>query len=220
MERFPTRQRTLAGRRRILVANLIAIPALWIFASTVLAQQDGRIHRYQQQEHSQQEAGWLSRQRWELALAWIFSPSKFKEQWPRYGYPYHAFHSSCGSESLQRYDIGSGALAIPRIQNDADSESAEYIGLTLAGDTRPEDVESFLGAVADRTGNFPTTQAPNAARVQDGNGEREVVRMHEICGILSSFGSDTSGNLVVVTQHPIPGISTDLRLTELDATSP
>ena len=210
----------LSGRCRILVANIVATLAFGIFSCTVHAQIEG-IHRYQQQTQDLHETSWLSRQRWELALAWIFSPAKFKELWPRYGYTYDQFLSSCDSENLQRYDIGSGALAAPR--NGANSESGEYFGLALADNTSREDVESFIGAVANGTGSYPTSQALNAERMQEEDGEHEVVRMHEICGILPRPDTNSHDQphtkIVVITQHPIPGSSTDLRLTELGTTS-
>ena len=211
---FTMKTWTLSGRCRIFVANIVAILAFGIFSCTVLAQIEG-IHRYQQQTQDLHETSWLSRQRWELALAWIFSPAKFKEQWPRYGYTYDRFFSSCKSENLQRYDIGSGALAT----SITDSEPAEYIGLPLAGNTDPGEVGSFIEAIANGTGSHSTSQALSAEGTREGDSEHKVVRIREICRILRDSDLDSTDNLVVITQHPIPGPSTDLRLTELNMTS-
>ena len=160
----------------------------------------------------------ISSQNLLLAIAFAFDSERFRKLWPQYGYPYFDFLSSCSSPNLQRYDIGSGALAIP--STDANSEHAEYIGLALADNTSREDVESFIGAVANGTGGVPASQAPNAERVREEDGEHEVVRMHEICRILPRPDTESTDSrytgLVVITQHPIPGSFTDLRLTELD----
>ena len=204
---------------RILLANIAAILAFGILSCTVPAQvasESGSFHRYQLSQEG--DTSWLSRRRWELALAWTFSPSRFRDLWHRYGYPYHEFRQLCDLEHLQRYDIGSGALVA------ALGSDGGYIGIPLAGDTR-SNVESFISSVTDSMSTDATQssvagQVPNDGRGQEGEGERDVVRMREVCSILPP-PSQSTDNLVVVTQHhvPVPDSPATLRLTEVNTTS-
>ena len=195
-----------SGHLRAIFANLVL--SVMFALPCIASAQDEVTLTYHKAEDPGERL--ISSRNIELALAFAFNSVRFWELWPRYGYPYSKFLSSCDSKNLKRYDIGSGALAIP--STDADSE--EYFGLPLAGSTRPEDVASFI---ANNPDNF---QASNAGGVQEGEGERKVVRMREICRILprpdqNSTDASYTG-IVVVTQHPIPGSSADLRLTELE----
>lgn len=193
-----------SGRLRAISANIVF--SVMFALPCVASAQDEFTLTYHETEDPGERL--ISSRNIELALAFAFNSVRFWELWPRYGYPYSEFLSSCDSKNLKRYDIGSGALAIPS------TDSEEYFGLPLAGSTRIDDVKSF---VTKNTDNF---QASNAGGVQDGEGERKAVRMREICRILPrpdpEAPDDPYAKIVVVTQHPIPGSSADLRLTELE----
>ena len=191
-----------SGHLRAIFANLVL--SVMFALPCVASAQDEVTLTYHKAEDPGERL--ISSRNIELALAFAFNSVRFWELWPRYGYPYSEFLSSCDSKNLKRYDIGSGALAIPS----TDDGSEEYFGLPLAGSTRPEDVAKFIA----------NNKASNAGGVQEGEGERKAVRMREICRILPrpdpSSTDDPYTRIVVVTQRPIPGSSADLRLTELE----
>ncbi len=198
-------------RYRAIASNLSVILFFLIISHVSLAQRTGGNLQIYQETNA--EVGILT------AATWLLSPSAFRASWPRYGYTYDEFRSSCDSESLQRYDIGSGVLASPG--NGTYSESGRYIGLPLADNTRHDDIVSFIETVAGGADISATSRTLNAGGVQEGDGERGIVRMREICSLLPDQipADNPTNNLVVITQHPVPGSSATLRLSEVDAAS-
>lgn len=208
------------AHHRRYATNSLAVLLFGIAAYGVHADEVNRSWPYwYEQTEDPGNLSWESSQRWKLAAAWLFSPSTFKALWPRYGYAYDQFASLCDSPGIERYDIGSGVLAA--LKYTASDGPPAYIGLPLADNTKPETVEWFIGAIADGTINFTASQALNAGGVQEGDGERNVVRMREICRILPPLEPNSTGDMVVITQHPVPvpGFSATLRLSEVDAAS-
>ena len=187
----------LFSRYRTIMFNFSAMLILLLSSSTVFAVGVSQnLQNYKSIEQENIGIGIVA------AAKWLFNPSAFKASWPRYGYAYSEIANLCALDSLQRYDIGSGALAIRK--------DGKYVGFLLTEDTDGSDIGDEIDALKNKEWKSPGST--------DNVKESDAIRMGKVCEILENSNiegilndQDIHGE-ILVTRHPIPGGTPELRL--------
>ena len=134
----------------------------------------------------------VSRQNFDLALAFAFNSERFDRIWPDYGYNFGDIRGSIGNLCAGgNRNIGIGRSAIARMVQ------GEFVALPIENNTNPAIVQAFL------TEQLPRGQGIMNAGSNDSTNELETITIGDMCRILPE-NYDELSSAVIVTQHPLP----------------
>lgn len=151
--------------------------------------------------HSVQDPGQrlMSRQNFDLALAFAFNPERFDRLWPDYGYSLGKIKNSIVDlcrPGTRNIDIGRSAIA--RTVPSQEKAQVEFVAIPIEQTTNLKTIQNFLGSQSQNN-QFIANSGGN-----DSTSESATITIGDMCRILSGIGSVVSNDTVIVTQHPLP----------------
>ena len=158
--------------------------------------------------HSVQDPGQrlISRQNFDLALAFAFNPERFDRLWPDYGYSLGKIKNSIVDlcrPGTRNIDIGRSAIA--RTVPSQEKAQVEFVAIPIEQTTNLKTIKNFLNPQPQNNSPQPQNNQSNAnSGGNDSTSESAAITIGDMCRILSGIGSAASNDTVIVTQHPLP----------------
>ena len=151
--------------------------------------------------HSVQDPGQrlISRQNFDLALAFAFDSERFNRIWPDYGYDFGKIQDGIGDlckQGSMNIDIGRSAIA--RTVPSQDQAQVEFVAIPIEQTTNFETIQNFLRSQSQNNQSIANSGG------NDSTSESAAITIGDMCRILSGIGSVASNDTVIVTQHPLP----------------